>query len=169
MIICIVPSTPAFAATSNLVYYSPGFEYIKHNANRVITTTSTLYVRTGPGTNYSKKGYYSGGTPVYVSRVTGNWGYVPEAKGYICLDYTKPVKDVGTGSETFYIYTKSGCNVRMRKGPSTNFDIITSLPKGAVIYPACYYGNWSYVLYKKGGKTYRGWVCSDYISYYYKA
>ena len=57
-------------------------------------TTAHLNIRTGPGTNYSKTGKYTGVgtfTVTKVSEGTGSdsgWGYLKSGAGWISLDYT---------------------------------------------------------------------------------
>lgn len=138
-----------------------------NRANYVITTNANLYIRNGPGTNYKAKGKVAGGALVYVSNISrGNWGYLPEAGGYICLDYAKPVTFLGNGSEILKIYTNSGLKVNMRKGPGTKFAKIVGLSRGTRVYVTYRYGSWSWCSCTVSGKTYKGWVSSQYIKWY---
>lgn len=59
--------------------------------NYIIETgSSVLYIRSGPGTSYSKLGSLSNGQVVSVTEISnGNWGKIAYgvATGWICLDY----------------------------------------------------------------------------------
>lgn len=46
-----------------------------------------LYIRTGPGTNYSNKGFIKPGVYTIV-QTSGKWGKLKSGAGWICLDYT---------------------------------------------------------------------------------
>lgn len=157
VLIFVIVTSPALSTPVNAA----------NHANYVITTTSNVYIRTGPDTKYSAIGKVSGGALVYVSYKTkNNWGYLPELDGYICLNYAKRATYIGNGSEVLKIYTKSGSNVNMRKGPSTKFGTVKSLPKGTRVYVTYYSGDWSYCSCNIGGKTYKGWVSTQYIMLY---
>lgn len=45
-----------------------------------------LYIRTGPGTNYSNKGFIKPGVYTIV-QTSGKWGKLKSGAGWICLDY----------------------------------------------------------------------------------
>ena len=45
-----------------------------------------LYIRTGPGTNYSNKGFIKPGVYTIV-QTSGKWGKLKSGVGWICLDY----------------------------------------------------------------------------------
>ena len=49
-----------------------------------------LYIRTGPGTNYSNKGFVKPG--VYtITETQGKWGKLKSGVGWICLDYAAKI------------------------------------------------------------------------------
>ena len=49
-----------------------------------------LYIRTGPGTNYSNKGFIKPGVYTIV-QTSGKWGKLKSGAGWICLDYTAKI------------------------------------------------------------------------------
>jgi uncharacterized protein YgiM (DUF1202 family) len=53
-----------------------------------VQTTDNLNYRTGPGTNYTKKGTYKKGTTLTVVSTTKGWGKLSNGY-YIYLKYTK--------------------------------------------------------------------------------
>ena len=49
-----------------------------------------LYIRTGPGTNYSNKGFIKPGVYTIV-QTSGKWGKLKSGVGWICLDYAAKI------------------------------------------------------------------------------
>lgn len=49
-----------------------------------------LYIRTGPGTNYSNKGFIKPGVYTIV-QTSGKWGKLKSGAGWICLDYAAKI------------------------------------------------------------------------------
>lgn len=54
----------------------------------VQVTIKDLYIRSGTGTGYKKKGFIKPGVYTIVE-TSGNWGKLKSGKGWICLDYVK--------------------------------------------------------------------------------
>lgn len=54
----------------------------------VQVTIKDLYIRSGAGTGYKKKGFIKPGVYTIVE-TSGNWGKLKSGKGWICLDYVK--------------------------------------------------------------------------------
>lgn len=53
---------------------------------KVKVTVKDLYIRTGPGTDYSNKGFIKPGVYTIVE-TRGRWGRLKSGAGWICLDY----------------------------------------------------------------------------------
>ena len=99
----------------------------------------------------------NGGVPGISGSVDMNWIY----KDYISTKpaTTKPVTKPSNVKKTDYsvkVTAQAGLNVR--KGASTNYNIITALKCGTVVTVSKVSGNWGYV-----GK-YGGWICLDYTA-----
>lgn len=56
----------------------------------VQVTIKDLYIRSGAGTGYKKKGFIKPGVYTIVE-TSGNWGKLKSGKGWICLDYAKRI------------------------------------------------------------------------------
>ena len=65
------------------VYYETG--------NYIVSTSSGLNCRKGPGTGYAKKAALKNGITFSVTETSGAWGYSPEYDGWLCLQYARYV------------------------------------------------------------------------------
>lgn len=54
-------------------------------------SVSALNIRTGPGTNYSKKGVLYFGKKVNITQVSGKWGKLQNGN-WVCLEYCEAIK-----------------------------------------------------------------------------
>ena len=66
-----------------------------------------------------------------------------------------------TGSKTYYYYVKPSVGLRLRKGPSTKYAKICTMPKGTKLKKLDKKNGWLKTEYK--GKT--GWCDASYLSY----
>ena len=122
-------------------------------------TASTLNVRTGPGTSYSKVGTVSSGQR-YVAVETASSGsltwykfwYDGQLRWVAATGYTKVVP----WSNVIKV-TASTLNVR--SGPSTGYSIIGQVHKDEMYVKHGSYGNWFKIYFK--GRSY-AWVYSSY-------
>ncbi len=122
------------------------------------TTVSSLNVRSGPSSNYSKLGILTKGTKVevverysngwYKIKYKGSYGYVSGA--YVSLDGSKG-EVIATGKTT------AGLNVR--SGAGTNYSKIGSLTQGTKVNVISESNGWSKINYN--GKI--GYVSSQYL------
>ncbi len=132
-----------------------------------VTSDDGLRIRSGAGTGYAIVGYLKNGAKVTVldqKTVEGRpWGRTE--KGWICLDYVKLDGQTG-GTETpdpetpaSQKGTVTGSNLRIRKGPSTAYDIVGYLQIGdeVVITDTVTTGT------TRWGKTDKGWISMDYV------
>lgn len=128
---------------------------------KVVNTTS-LRIRSGPGTNYSVVGYLSGGTEVTITERTTSasmvWGKI--SSGWISLDYVEldSASENATPIETGIVTVSSF--LRVRTGPSTTYAIAGYL----------YNGDKVEILEKRTGsdgmvwgKVSSGWISLSYV------
>lgn len=133
-----------------------------------VVRASSLNVRSGPGTGYSRVGSLPNGASVTVLSQSGGWYQIRynSLTGYVSGDYLSytpnggstptqpPSGNLGTG-----VVTASALN--MRSGPGTGYSRITTLPNGATVTVLAQSGGWYQVSY--GGKT--GYVSGEYIRF----
>ena len=129
------------------------------NASEIRVTTARVNFRTGAGTNYSSIGVLDIGTKVAYLEESGNWTKVQynDKTGYICSDYLKKEQSSATTS-TMYVTPDSGLN--MRKGASTSYAVIKTLPKGTEVTVHSTSNGWS----KITANGIQGYVSSQYLS-----
>ncbi len=79
-------------------------------------TASDLNIRSGPGTNYSSKGFIKPGVYTIVAESDGTgaskWGKLKSGAGWISLDYVKKTGSAGTASSSI----KVGSTVTIKSG-----------------------------------------------------
>lgn len=116
--------------------------------------TDKLYVRSGPGTGYSKVATLKRGAAVTKYGHSGGWYKVKFSggSGYVYKTYLSTVKS-SSGS---YRTTTS---VRMRSKASASSNLVKTLKKGVKVSLIRQSGSWSYVSY--GSK--KGWVSTKYL------
>lgn len=130
----------------------------------VKVTTSKLYIRKGPGTNYAKAGSITDkGTYVIVEEADGKgatkWGRLESGEGWISLDYTEKV-------EAFRPYSVQVTTSKLyiRKGPGTNYAKAGSITdRGRYVIVAESDGKGA----TKWGKleSGEGWISLDYTTF----
>lgn len=64
-------------------------EPAKTDSYRVRVSIDDLNIRTGPGTNYSRTGRFTGKGVFTIVETQGNWGRLKSGAGWICLDYAE--------------------------------------------------------------------------------
>jgi len=118
----------------------------------IVTTQSGGYVNVRKSANTTSEVLTRvlSGTSVTITGVSGRWYQVKVngVTGYIYDTYLTE----GTTAKTTV-------NVNMRKGPGTEFGIITTLAAGTSVTVISKSGNWTYV---KVGSTY-GYIHNSYI------
>lgn len=171
-----VDGTTVYCSIGNFKNYANSTSYhgFKHNneipntpiptpeptqsTTKYVNAKSGLYVRTGPGTNYSIVRGLSNGTRVEVYETSSNWSRIGNNE-WVCSDYLKDSNSTSNNTTTNTNWTgrvtaKSGLYVR--KGPSTNYSIVSSYSYNTSVTILEQQNNW--------GKTNKGWICLDYIS-----
>ena len=119
-------------------------------------TTADLHLRSGTGTNYSSITIIDENTKVTViDRSNPNWLRIklPDGTiGYSSADYLDIITDG---------YTTTAVNVR--KGASTDYTVITTVPKNTKVDIIRYAGSsWAQVRLPDGTL---GYMCTDYVTY----
>ena len=130
----------------------------------VVTATSGLNVRYGPGTGYKIYTTLPSGTAITISQVSGGWGKIYTGQNqtidgkWVSMAYLTQytITSLGTGK----VKTSSGCSLNMRQGPTTSCRWLASIPNGKSVIIRGYTANgWLYVSYN----GVHGFVSSTYI------
>lgn len=123
---------------------------------KINTSSSSLNIRSGAGTSYSKVTSLAKGTYVIVDKYSSNGWYHINYKGKSGWASSSYLSKVNTTKRT--VNTQS-TNLNMRKSASASSSKVTSVPKGATVYVIKTSGNWSYGVYN----GYVGWMSSTYL------
>ena len=117
-------------------------------------SVNKLYVRSGPGSGYSKVATLKRGAVVTKYDHSGGWWKVKFSggTGYVYKTYLSTVKN-SSGSY------KTTTSVRMRAKANTSSSVVKHLKKGAKVSLIRQSGSWAYVSY--GGT--KGWVSTKYL------
>lgn len=97
---------------------------------------STLNVRSGPGTSYSKVGTLANGAVVTVTSTSGNWGKI--SSGWVSMDYLITYIDYGsidtsgTYAYTYATYTTTASSSTNR---DTNLKVACNAINGTILVP----------------------------------
>ena len=99
---------------------------------------------------------------------------IPEIKTHVDKSKTDKYTSYdpsAAGSDFSFSQGKTECTVNtetddlnLRAEPSTNSDVILTIPKGASVYEYGHNSEWSYISYNKGGTTYYGYAGRRYIA-----
>ncbi|WP_195251619.1 C40 family peptidase [Romboutsia sp. 1001713B170207_170306_H8] len=128
-----------------------------------IVTATTLNVRSGAGTNYSKIGTLSKGDEVSVISESNGWAKInyKGTNGYVSSDYIVSKDNSGSSSESITSYKiVTATTLNVRSGPGTSYSKITTISYGAEVGVISESNGWSKIKYN--GKT--GYVSSQYLS-----
>ena len=106
-----------------------------------MVTASTLNVRTGPSTSYSKASYQlTSGELVEVVDIANGWAQLSDGN-YVSAQYLMAVTTSDDGSATTMYVTCRTLNVRT--GPSTSYSKVGTLSRGTSVEVVGTYGNWA--------------------------
>lgn len=106
-----------------------------------MVTASTLNVRTGPSTSYSKAAYQlTSGELVEVVSIANGWAQLEDGN-YVSAQYLMAVTTSDDGSATTMYVTCRTLNVRT--GPSTSYSKVGTLSRGTAVEVVGTYGNWA--------------------------
>lgn len=132
---------------------------INSTAGVVTTSSGNLNVRNSASTSASIITSLPRNSNVTLISKNGSWWYVEYGDGrygYTHGDYIKQV----SGSKAAAVQTSSG-NLNVRQGAGTNYNILTTLPKGKNVVVLSEANGWSKILYHG---TRVGYVSSQYLS-----
>lgn len=119
-----------------------------------VVRANELNIRSTASTTGTRLGSYTAGTRVSFYEKDGNWGRTD--KGWICLDYV--YQDGTTGVKTA-TGTVTGNGLRVRSGPGTKYDVVSSLSAGdkVNILEQFTIGDTTW------GAIKNGWISMDYV------
>ncbi len=130
-------------------------------------TTTTLNVRSGPGTSYNKIGSLGTGAKVTLVgkfsalnwyKISYNGGY-----GYVSGSYLKNITASGSGTGTNYIATGiTTDNLNVRSGRGTSYGKLGVLARGTSIKIVDLVSGWYKIIYGSG----YGYVSATYVKNY---
>ena len=138
---------------------------------KYVNTPYGLNVRKGPSTSYSVITTLSNGTKVNVITVSGDWSKITSGgvTGYVSNQYLSSgtpnsgnVSDSNNDSNETSItkYVSAGVGLNVRKGPGTNYSVVTTLTNGTKVTVKSSSNGWSKIT--SGSIT--GYVSSSYLS-----
>ncbi len=138
----------------------------------------TTNVRSGPGTQYDKRGQLTRGTKVYIVKQQRGWSKCRTPGGYGWVRDDLLERSVAAGRKLAESqsspHTQSsssvdnrkafvnGDGVRLRSGPGTNYSVKASLKKGQTVFVTEKRGEW-FCVSVQGGND--GWVHSNLLKY----
>ena len=143
--------------------------------NATVTGGSTINVRSGPGTEYSRVTMVAEGKRVAVLDQSGSWCKVSfdGTAGYILADYVRrdgstPAQTSGSqtsgsqtsGSQAPDATVTGGSVVNVRSGPGTDYDRVTTLAEGKRVAVLDQSGSWCRI--SVDGAT--GYIYADFLT-----
>ncbi|CEN79520.1 C40 family peptidase [Paraclostridium sordellii] len=136
---------------------------IKSIDHRVVTGNSVNF-RKGPGTNYNSIGKLNKGDRVEYLETVGSWIKVKynSTEGFVHSNYISTSSNTGESNGDTSVKSEklvTGNRVNFRKGPGTNYSIITSLNKGTKVGYISESNGWTKVNYN--GTI--GYMSSNYL------
>lgn len=125
-------------------------------------SSSRLNVRSGPGTTYAISGKLNNGASVTVLSQKGEWYQIQSGsvKGYVLAKYVVVGQDQPAPSERQGTVTGTD-SLRVRKGPGTSYDKLTSISRGTKITVLDETSGWYKIRLANGTE---GYCSSEYIT-----
>ena len=120
---------------------------------------SSLNIRKGPGTDYDRVGIVAGGTILVILEKTNSDWYKVNYSGTVGYASTEYLTEVLKAENFKAIGTVNGDDVRMRKGHSTDTDVITTYDTGDKVNIIGINEGW----YKVTGNDGTGYIRSDFV------
>ena len=133
----------------------PDIEYAGSVQKVYHVSSSTLNVRTGPGTGYGAKATLYSGRAFRVTASSGNWFKIQTLRGNVTGWVSKTYSAAGAAA------TVTAKSLNMRTSPSSSGAFIRSLNSGARVNVTSVTGNWARITY--AGKT--GYVSMSYLRF----
>ncbi len=140
---------------------------VSEELSGVVTGASSLRVRSGPGTSYSRITSISEGTKVTILSQSDGWYKIRLSNGttgYCSAEYIKVSSSGGSsdqpsGGSTGTVNVSSSLNVR--SGPGSSYSVVASLSNNAKVTVLKKESNGWYYIRTASGKT--GYVSGEYI------
>ncbi|MBQ8783380.1 MAG: SH3 domain-containing protein [Clostridia bacterium] len=150
------------------VDYKPDDEAVtdtsKYGMYEIVTTS--LNVRTGPGTEYLSLGKLKKGSQIYVYGVNNGWGAIRfgNSLGWISLNsnYLKQLSNHNSTEKGIGFYSVNVDTLNVRSGPSTSYSRVDKLNSGEQIYIHQLKDGWGAFYYGDGST---GWVTLEYLTF----
>lgn len=129
-----------------------------------VVTATSLNVRSGAGTSYSKVGEIAKGTKVTLLEKSGSWYKIKYGTltGWVSGDYLNVAlnsSSSGGSSSTTKTGTVTANSLNVRSGAGTNYSKVGALSKGTTVTILSTSGSW----YKIKSGSITGWVSTEYI------
>jgi len=142
-----------------------------------VTPTVNLRIRSGPGTNFAQVGLIPAGAtvPALGRNEASNWVFIEYdgTRGWVAAWYTNiggslasvPVtseEGVASPAQDTGVRATTTVNLRIRRGPGTNFEFIALAPQGSVLPVLSRTADSSWLYIDRNGT--RGWVAGWYTN-----
>lgn len=126
--------------------------------------TKSIYVRSGPGTNYAKKGYVTNGQEVDLLKIGTTWTQIRlisnKVTGYIKNAYIADLEEPVQKGAASAAQVKGSAYLHI--GPHENAAKLTVLGNGTKLKVWGTQSNWKYVTTLGTNKT--GWIYDEYVA-----
>ena len=131
---------------------------------KYVNTSYGLNVRKGPSTSYSVITTLANGTKVNVITTSGGWSKITSGSitGYVSNQYLSSSQgsDNDSNETSTTKYVESNISLNVRKGPGTNYSVVTTLSGGTKVTVKSTEDGWSKIT--TGNTT--GYVSSKYLT-----
>ena len=155
----IVSSNKDFSLTAGGDYTA---NFVQARKGTVVNCTTSVNVRSGPGTGYSVLGSAKKGAVYTVTGQSGSWYKIDYngKTGYISATYLSVSGTTNPPAAQTGTVVNCTTSVNVRSGAGTGYAVIGSAPKGAKYTVTGQSGSWYKIDYN--GKT--GYISSTYLS-----
>lgn len=145
-------TTKPYEASSMKIVVTAGEVEKPTDGAKYVVTASSLNVRSGAGTGYSKIGSLKNGAIVEVETIANGWAKLANG-GYVSAQYLSKVVENGE-AVTMYVTCRT---LNVRKGPGTSYAKAGTLSRGTAVQVVGMTGSWA----KLSNGTY---VSANYLS-----
>ena len=122
--------------------------------DKAVVTADTLNIRSGPGTNYAKRGSLTRGYQVEILETSGDWVRIGD--GWVNASHLGDAKSGGVAKGDTVTVTASSLNIR--QGAGTGYARVGQLNRGARVEILEVKDGW--------GRIREGWISLKYVSGY---
>lgn len=160
----VITATSSNGKTCDMVIKVTGASPVPPSGGTGSTATVTatsLNMRTGPGTSYSRIATLSKGTAVTILGSSGSWYYINAngRTGYVSGAYL--AVNGGTSSRSG---TVNASALNVRTGPGAGYGVSVVIPRGTTVTIHSATGEWYRITFSRNGSSYEGYVSAQYIS-----